>query len=121
MENLLSKSVKAAATLLERKDYEVLDRGWEPGCIPGSGIVALDGDTLVFVGVRAREGAEGGLPESAGVCLKRAEEAAGRWLATNGDRVGDVRVRFDFVSFLVLDEGRALARHVINALGEEGA
>lgn len=35
MENLLSKSVKAAATLLERKDYEVLDRGWEPGCIPG--------------------------------------------------------------------------------------
>lgn len=95
MENLLSKSVKAAATLLERKDYEVLDRGWEPGCIPGSGIVALDGDTLVFVGVRAREGAEGGLPEMPGAFRKRAEEAAARWLATNGDRVGDVRVRFD--------------------------
>lgn len=121
MENLLSKSVKAAATLLERKDYEVLDRGWEPGCIPGPGIVALDGDTLVFVGVRAREGAEGGLPEMPGAFRKRAEEAAARWLATNGDRVGDVRVRFDFVSFLVLDEGRALARHVVNALGEEGA
>ena len=121
MENLLSKSIKAAATLLERQDYEVLDREWGPGCIPGSGIVALDGDTLVFVGVRAREGAEGGLPEMPGAFRKRAEEAAARWLATNGDRVGDVRVRFDFVSFLVLDEGRALARHVINALGEEGA
>ena len=56
MENLLSKSVKAAATLLERKDYEVLDRGVGAGLHPGSGIVALDGDTLVFVGVRAREG-----------------------------------------------------------------
>ena len=34
MENLLNKSVKAAAALLERKDYEVLDRKWEPGCLP---------------------------------------------------------------------------------------
>lgn len=116
MENLLSKSVKAAATLLERKDYEILDREWEPGCGPGAGVVALDGGTLVFVGVRAREGAEGGLPEMPGVFRERAEEAAARWLASNGDRVGDARVRFDFVSFLVLDEDRALARHIINAL-----
>ena len=111
MENLLSKSIKAAVTLLERKDYEVLDREWGPG------VVALDGDTLVFVGVRAREGVEGGLPEMPGAFRKHAEEAAARWLATNADRVGDVRIRFDFVSFLVLDEGRALARHVVNALG----
>lgn len=117
MENLLNKSVKAAAALLERKDYEVLDRKWEPGCLPGAGVVALDGDTLVFVGVRARKGAEGGLPEMPGAFRKRAEEAAARWLASNGDRIGDVRIRFDFVSFLVLDEDRALARHVVNALG----
>ncbi len=120
MENLLSKSVKAAATLLERKDYEVLDRGWEPGCIG----VGHRRPGRRHARVRRRQGprgAEGGLPEMPGAFRKRAEEAAARWLATNGDRVGDVRVRFDFVSFLVLDEGRALARHVINALGEEGS
>lgn len=66
---------------------------------------------------RAREGVEGGLPEMPGLFRKRAEEAAARWLATNADRVGDIRVRFDFVSFLILDEGKALARHVVNALG----
>lgn len=58
MEELETRAVKAACRFFDRRGYDVLETGWE--CAAGTAdIVAEDGDTLVFVKVRVRTGAEG--------------------------------------------------------------
>lgn len=107
---------EAACALLQRKDYVILERNWT--CPAGEAdIIALDDGCIVFIEVKTRAGIERGLPEEAVTARKRAryERIAGFFLSDYDGPGG--RVRFDVVGVLALPQGRALARHVVNAFG----
>ena len=110
------KGEEAAAKLLERKGYEILERNWT--CPAGEAdIIAMEDDTIVFIEVKTRQGLDKGLPEEAVTPKKRAryEKIAG-WYLSQGTPC-DACVRFDVISVLVLEGNRALVRHLINAFG----
>lgn len=106
----------AAAKLLERHGYEIIDRNWR--CKAGEAdIVALDEDTLVFIEVKTRVGIDSGMPEESVTARKRDRyERIAAWYLVDHD-YSDMRVRFDVISVLVIAEDRALIRHVVNAFG----
>jgi putative endonuclease len=86
-----------ACALLEENSLLVLDRNvrYRDGEID---IVALDGETTVFVEVKRRRDAALGTPAEAVTRTKRARivRAARRWLAAHPGRAGSVR--FDVVA-----------------------
>ncbi len=106
----------AAAKLLERHGYEIVDRNWR--CKAGEAdIVAIDEDALVFVEVKTRVGIESGMPDEAITPRKRDRyERIAAWYLADHD-FSDMQVRFDTVSVLVIAEDRALVKHVVNAFG----
>ncbi len=82
----------AASAHLERAGMRIVDRRWR--CRYGElDIVALDGDTLVFVEVKTRRSLEHGHPFEAITPLKvsRLRRLAGLWLEETGRR-GPVRL-----------------------------
>ena len=107
---------EAAARFLERRGFEVIERNWK--CIAGEAdIVALQEDTLCFVEVKTRSDAQKGFPSEAVTERKRDryERIAACYLK---DHVyDDLRVRFDVISILVLNNDRAFLRHHVNAFG----
>ena len=119
MFELKQKAIKAAATFLDRRGYEVIDIEWESedgSCID---VVARDEDAIVFCDVQARRGAEKGMPEESLGARERMEINAAKWLGEHGDDPDnvDVAIRFDQIAMLVIGEDRALLRHHINCLG----
>ena len=65
------KGEEAAARYLVRRGYDIVERNWT--CIAGEAdIIALDGDTIVFVEVKTRTSAANGLPGEAVTKEKRA-------------------------------------------------
>ena len=110
------KGEEAAASLLERKGYEILERNWT--CPAGEAdIIARDNDSIVFVEVKTRSGVEKGLPSEAVTPAKRERyERIAAWYLNECDQ-SDMYVRFDVVSILVLDGNKALVRHLVNAFG----
>jgi putative endonuclease len=85
-----------AAQLLQRKGYRVADRNWT--CKGGEiDLVCLDGDTLVFVEVRARKDASHGSPLETILDTKRRRliRAAQIYLHVKG--AWDKPCRFDVV------------------------
>lgn len=116
---LSERGIEAAARLLERKGYDIVERGW--ACEAGEAdIVALDGETVVFVDVSTRDACENGFPmpdvagEADGARARR-EAVAAAYLAAS-DYV-DVPVRFDSISLMVIGDSRAFVRHRVNCLG----
>lgn len=63
MFELKQKAIKAAATFLDRRGYEVIDTEWESEDGSYIDVVACDEDAIVFCDVQARKGAEKGMPE----------------------------------------------------------
>lgn len=105
---------EAAAELLRRKDYVILERNWS--CVFGEAdIIALDEDCLVFVEVKTRNSIEYGFPEEAVTSKKRAryERIASAYLDCYDGP--DARVRFDVISVQGLAGNRAFVRHIVNA------
>lgn len=108
----------AAARFLDRRGYEIVERNWT--CPAGEAdIIALDGDTVVFVEVKTRTSLDKGLPEEAVDDAKRAkyERIAAFYLKDYEDV--DIALRFDIVSLLVLAPDRAMIRHHINAFSAQ--
>ena len=86
-----------AAELLQRKGYRVVDRNWT--CRGGEiDLVCTDGDTLVFVEVRARADARHGTPLETIIDRKRRRlvRAAAIYLHVKG--CADRACRFDAVA-----------------------
>ncbi len=118
---LHEKAVSAAVKNLEIKGYTILDRNYETkaGTID---IVALDHDDryaapiLVFAVAKVtREGSFDDVEEI--LCDRvKCERMAGLWLTDHAD-FADSCVRFDEISMVVINDGKALLRHHINALG----
>lgn len=121
MKDIKTYALTAAKAFLKRRGYELLSTEWtSPAGDSSIDIVARDGDTLAFVEVAAREGAEEGFPKEYHTEDIRSdrERAAADWLALEGpDLPGDYSLRFDIVSIMSLGASRAFVRHHVNALG----
>lgn len=120
MKEFKEKALAAAERYLEHRGYALIESLPE---LPGGGftdIVANDGNAIVFIEVIAKDGTDTGFPEELdSEHVREAKEmAAIRWLERQGGRYGDMIVRFDVVSMLVLSPDRALIRHHINAMTE---
>ncbi len=83
---------------LQRAGMRIVERRWR--CAYGEvDIVALDGETLVFVEVKTRSGASFGSPSEAVTPVKarRVRRLAQQWLAAERPP-GEAELRFDVVS-----------------------
>jgi putative endonuclease len=86
-----------AAEFLQRKDYRVVDRNWT--CRGGEiDLVCFDGDTLVFVEVRARADARHGTPLETVVDLKRRRLIRAAEIYLHVKKRQDCACRFDVVA-----------------------
>lgn len=108
----------AAARYLEHVGYEILEQNWV--CPAGEAdIIAMDGDTLVFVEVKTRTTIAKGFPAEAVDAEKRARyETIAAWYLTSFEHL-DIHVRFDVIALMVLAEDRAFMKHYVNAFGVE--
>jgi putative endonuclease len=107
-----------AERVLLMKGYRILARRWS--CRYGEvDLIAMDGDEVVFVEVKARTDATFGRPEDAVGYRKRVRlrRAAYTYLARRG-LLGS-RFRIDVIAVL-LGERSARVRHLVAAVGEEG-
>lgn len=107
---------EAAAKFLQRRGFELLERNWK--CIAGEAdIIALCEDTLCFVEVKTRSDVQKGFPSEAVNARKRDryERIAACYLKEHVH--DDLRVRFDVISILVLNNDRAFLRYHTNAFG----
>lgn len=93
-----------AAQRLEAQGYRIRDRNWRTteGEVD---IIAEEGDTIVFVEVKARRSRQFGLPEEAMTKKKRQSliKAALAYLDTN--HIQEANWRFDFVAIEWSAEG----------------
>ena len=103
-----------AARLLERQGYRILERRYRTR-IGEIDLVALHGETLVFVEVKARGSGGCGLPAESVDARKRARLArvAALYLAREG--AGEVPCRFDVVEVILGPTGRPAARVIRDA------
>ena len=113
------KGERCAAAYLERRGWEVLERGWR--CAYGEAdIIARDpgregpSTVLVEVKTRARRGAARPVPEEAVDGRKRAryQDMARCYLR---EHPGVSGVRFDVIAVVDEGGGRAHLRHYVNA------
>lgn len=115
---LQEKAARAAVHFLERKGYEILDMDWVSREGTKVDLVANDRD-LVFIDPNVKEYGDGPL-EGGKIPRSDFEVAAAGWLADSSHKI-DIRVRFDTVDMLVVNGGKALLRHHINALSCESS
>ncbi len=109
-ESVGARGEQAAALYLERLGMQVIDRNWRTA--RGElDIVALDGEELVVVEVKARTSGDTGTPEEAVSPRKqqRIARMAEAYIAANG--LDGCPVRFDVIAIRVLGDHRALLRH----------
>jgi putative endonuclease len=92
---------------LKRKGYRILERNFR-GAGAEIDLVAMDGDTLVFVEVKTRRTTRSGMPEEAvNPHKQRHLRRAGEVYAGN-HRAHDRPIRFDVVAILEDGSGRHL-------------
>lgn len=107
----------AAAESILRRGYEVIDTDWESVCGGHIDLVAKDHDELVFIDVTVSEGQEKGFLDG-NPNQNQMEIMAARWLAASSPADGDLQVRFDTISLIVLNEQRAFLRHHTNVFSQ---
>lgn len=113
MEAIKEKAVAATGTFLERRGFEILERGWAHGDASVDYIARDEGD-LVFVTCLVGENDGTGFPKEE-IDRKANERLAIAYLAEHPES-GDCAIRFDTVSLVVVADNRALLRHHRNAL-----
>ena len=88
---------RRAAEFLQHKGYKVVDRNWT--CRGGEiDLVCSDGDTLVFVEVRARSSTSHGTPLETVVDLKRRRLIRAAEIYLHLRKCADRACRFDVVA-----------------------
>lgn len=116
--DLQSIGIEAAAKFLIRRGFDIVEKNDQ--CNDGNviDIVAKDDGDIVFVKIRTFNIAEGENFSDMLVTNKERSklESMAAWYLSNHNDV-DVLVRFDIIEVGVLDNDRAMIRHVINALG----
>ncbi|RKY05697.1 YraN family protein [Candidatus Poribacteria bacterium] len=110
---------RIAARFLQGKGYKILERNVRIG--RGEiDIVALDGDTIVLVEVKARRGTGYGLPAEAVTPGKRRQLSKLALLYLRKKGWLDRSARFDVVSVLIPDDGEPVIEHIRNAFELSG-
>jgi putative endonuclease len=91
------KGESLAVSRLEAKGYQILDRNWRTreGELD---IVAKDGDTIVFVEVKARTSRRFGLPEEALTRKKRHHLIKAALAYLDANQIDNTNWRFDFIA-----------------------
>ena len=106
----------AAASFLEHRGFQILERNWT--CFAGEAdIIALDDEAIHFIEVKTRIGEGKGVPAEAVTAKKRQryEAIAELYLGTyDGCETG---VTFDIISINVLPNDRAVMRFYRTVLG----
>lgn len=107
---------KLAASFLRKKGYKVIEKNFQ--CRLGEiDIVALDGDTLVFVEVKTRVGRKFGLPEeSVRVRKLQAIEKVGDYFRLLHPETPEAQ-RIDVVAVEMDDAGKVLRQDLIKNAG----
>lgn len=93
------RAEEQAAKYLKKKGYRILERNYRTRTAEVD-IIALDGDTVVFVEVKARASDLFGTPMEAVGVKKRAKiaQAAIHYLATKGKDRREAPARFDVIA-----------------------
>jgi putative endonuclease len=105
-----------ACTFLEGEGVRILERNWR--CQAGEAdVIAREGEDLVFVEVKTRTSDAAGFPEDAVNRRKRQryEKIAMQYLFTHN--LTSARVRFDVMSLLLSNDGKAFLRYHRDAYG----
>jgi putative endonuclease len=110
---------ETAARFLVDKGFRILDRNWHAS--HGElDLVAQEGETLVFVEVKARHRHDFGSPEEAITPAKQRKLRKTAWTYLQESNMIDVDFRFDVVA---IDQGPsgevARLEHYVNAIGAE--
>ena len=109
---------EAAANFLERRGFTILERNWT--CFAGEAdIIASDGEVLVFAEVKTRRGIRKGFPSEAVNAAKRERYERIARAYVQDHFYGEISVRFDVISIVVMDSGQAMVRHHLNAFCAE--
>lgn len=118
MSKLRDKALQAAEKFVEHRGYDIIGTRYETKDGEQIDIVAEDGDTLVFIDVKARRDADRSFPSESMTkhTRERREKAAIQWFRSEGTGYRDRPIRFDSISLLVLETNRALIKHTINAM-----
>jgi len=113
----------AAAAFLAAKGYRIEARNWRPtGRVPRDvrgelDIVARDGETWVFVEVRARRGQAYGTPEESITPHKAQRLVALAWAYVQTRGLEDADWRIDVVALAMAPDGRVLrTNHIEHAV-----
>jgi len=117
--SLGNRGERAAARYLKRRGYKILARG--DRLLPGElDLVALDGDTVVFVEVKSRRSADVGHPAEAVNTAKqrRLTRLAVTFLKRHG--LLEHPARFDVVALTWPEGGRPTIEHFKNAFDAVG-
>ncbi|MBI1850805.1 MAG: YraN family protein [Planctomycetes bacterium] len=109
-----------AARVYERRGFRIVARNWRTrgGEVD---LIARSGSLLVFAEVKAREREDYGLAAESVTATKqrRIVEAATAFLASRGEGVADLAVRFDVVLVTREPAGRLVARLIERAFESE--
>lgn len=109
-----ARGEEAAERFLRRHGYEILERNWV--CFAGEAdIIAVDERALVFAEVKTRRGISHGFPGEAVNQAKRERYERIALAYVQQHCVGEVTVRFDVISIVVIAPDRALVRHHLGA------
>lgn len=109
-----ARGEEAAARFLESQGYLILERNWT--CFVGEAdIIAIHGNTLVFVEVKTRRSIEKGFPSEAVTRAKREKYEMIALAYLQDNYLGEMSLRFDVVGIVALRGGRACVRHHIGA------
>jgi putative endonuclease len=103
---------------LEARGLTFVTRNWH--CRAGElDLVMLDGDVLVFVEVKTRNGERAGRAEEA-ISPSKARKllAAGEWFVADHPKYQDLAWRCDLVAITIGRDGTARIDHYVNAIVE---
>ncbi|WP_304426747.1 YraN family protein [uncultured Adlercreutzia sp.] len=113
-----ARGEEAAARFLRRNGYHILERNWS--CFAGEAdIIAIDEEALIFVEVKTRRSCDRGLPSEAVTRAKREKYERIALAYIQDNFFGEITVRFDVVSIVVMNGDRAFIRHRLGAFSAE--
>jgi putative endonuclease len=109
-----NRGEELAAAFLERNGFKLIERNFR--CKGGEvDIVAMDGNTVVFIEVKSRRTLTYGVPQLAVTPFKQRQisKAALTWLARNHKH--DSPARFDVIAILLTSDYQHQIEHIKNA------
>jgi len=112
--NLATAGERLAARALARSGYRMVARNYT--CSAGEiDLIALDGDTIVFVEVKTRRSDEAAFPEANVTWHKKRQLVRVARYFLHAKAAEDRPSRFDVVSVVIGDQGEPQVEHFVNA------